>query len=159
MVKLPIRMSSKYDVDKGENFIWKSCNSAPFAKYFLNYFIKELNWNERFNETLLLIITSSIQLQNRSFHSKNDNKLDKNEKRPNFLYVNWYFECVGVCFSWPNRCLDNFRSACDSFDICLNTQGSPALHCTYDKDRLELSFNVMQMDNGIRYCKIQGNSL
>ena len=42
---------------------------------------------------------------------------------------------------------------------CLNTQGSPALHCTYDKDRLELSFNVMQMDNGIRYCKIQGNSL
>ena len=69
-------MSSNYDVDKGENFIWKAYNSAPFAKYFLNYFIKELNWYERFKETLLLIITSSIQLQNRSFHSKNDNKMD-----------------------------------------------------------------------------------
>ena len=43
-------------------------------------------------ETLLLIITSSIiQLQNRSFHGKNDDKMDKNEKhrgkRANLLFL------------------------------------------------------------------------
>lgn len=42
-------------------------------------------------ETLLLIITSSIQLQNRSFHGKDYNKMDKNEKhrgeRANLLFL------------------------------------------------------------------------
>ena len=119
-------------------------------------------------ETLLLIITSSIiQLQNRSFHGKNDDKMDKNEKhrgkRANLLFllrwsrwsrchmmagslcrnfphqllhVNWYFSCVGVCFSWPNRCPDS--SALASVSIPFHTQRSP-LHCTCGKDRLRLT--------------------
>ena len=73
----------KHDVDGSENVIWK-CNFA-FLQSFLNYSkslrlkkgvltIWELNWNQRFGvkKTKLNIcyrmVTSSTQLQNRSFH-------------------------------------------------------------------------------------------
>ena len=73
---------SKDDVDWRENVIWK-CNFA-FLQSFLNYSvimpekcfltILELNWNQRLghNKTELNIchhmLTSSTQLQNKSFH-------------------------------------------------------------------------------------------
>ena len=72
----------KHDVDGSENVIWK-CNFS-FPQSFLNYSkssrlqnvltIQELNWNQRFRDkkTKLNIchhvLTSSSQLQNRSFH-------------------------------------------------------------------------------------------
>lgn len=52
------------------------------------------------------------------------------------LHVNWYFNCVGVCLSSPNRCPDS--SALASVSILFHTQRSP-LHCTCGKDRLRLT--------------------
>ena len=75
--------------------------------------------------------------------SRQDNKMGKNEKRRNLFYVNWYFKCVGVCFSWPNRCLDNFSSTCHSFDMSQYTRISRfTLHLRQRQVRTQFQRNA-----------------
>ena len=127
---------SNYDDDGSENVIWK-CNLA-FLQSFFNYSvivfekcfltILELNWNQRLGhkKTKLNIchymLTSSTQLQNRSFHvvertrtsSKCQKMKNARAKRAKILFfIVKYANLSGFCCRRRRGCLSSLMSQFD----------------------------------------------
>ena len=121
---------SKHDVDGNENFIWK-CNFA-FLQSFFNYSVimlekclltvLELIWNQRLGHKKTKInichrmLTSSTQLQNRSFHvvekTRTSSKWQKmnnaRAKRAKILFfIVKYANLWGFCCRRRRGCLSS----------------------------------------------------
>ena len=125
---------SKHEFDRSENFIWKRI--FAFLPSFFNYSkslclkkkwvltILELNWNQRLGhkKTKLNIchdmLTSSTQLQNRSFHvverTRTSSKFQKNVKNARakrakiLFFIVKYANLWGFCCRRRRGCLRTF---------------------------------------------------
>ena len=124
---------SKHDDDGSENVIWK-CNFA-FLQSFFDYSvimfekcvltILELNWNQRLGHKTKLnichhMLTSSKQLQNRSFHvierTRTSSKCQKlktaRAKRAKILFfIVKYANLFGFCCRRRRGCLSSLAMA------------------------------------------------